>query len=260
MQLPAKLADVRDPDREDPRVVQVDLAGGEVRERLVGQVGAGERLQQLAGARTLDREQGGAGGDVGHGRDLVVPGVALDPGRHPPVDQVGHDHQEPRLAQPGDRQVGDDPAGRVEPLRVDDPPHRDRDVRRAHAVEHRLRVAALDQELGHDRHVQHAHGLADRAVLGRLVVEARVAAPALGQDRPRAIDVEPLRVLPARRDREPRPGRGEPVVDHGPAHVAGGPGVPGREAGVPEQRPQLLHRAIPPEPAARLEGLRPVHA
>ena len=64
-----------------------------------------------------------------------------------------------------------------------------------------------------------------------------VAAPA-GPDRRRWTpgSREPLRVLPARRDREVRPGGRQPVVDDRAADVAGGARMPVRPGGVAEER------------------------
>ena len=53
-------------------------------------------------------------------------------------------------------------------------------------------------------------------------------------------------------------GGGQPVVQHGPAHVPPGGRLPGRPDRVPEQHAQLLHGPLGPEPARRLVAVGPV--
>ena len=61
-------------------------------------------------------------------------------------------------------------------------------------------------------------------MLGRLEREARRRGPSPARSSGCGAGArEPLRVLPAGRDREVRAGGGEPVVDDGPPDVAGGP-------------------------------------
>ena len=90
------------------------------------------------------------------------------------------------------------PAAFVQPLRVDDAPDRDRHVVRADQVERPFGVAPLDQELGHERHVEHADGFAHHAMLGRLERERVVARPTELDVGVRARRGEPFGVLPAR--------------------------------------------------------------
>ena len=110
------------------------------------------------------------------------------------------------------------------------------------------------------RHVQHADGLADRAVLRRHVGERRVAAPALwhapGSSRSTSNHSgysqpdDAVKCAPPAASRSWMTERRTLRADQR---------VPGRERGVAEQRPQLLDGAVLPEPAAGLEGLGPVH-
>ena len=255
VQLPAQLTHVRDPHRQDAGVVEVDLPRGQERERLVGQVGAREAGQELPRERALDGHEGRPGRDV-RDRDVgILRRVALDPRRDPPVDEVGHDDEEPVLRQARDGQVGLDPAGRVQPRGVHEAPDRDGHVVGRDQVEDPLRVAALDEELGHQGHVQHAHGLSDGAVLGSLERERRVAAPTRDDLRGLAGACEPLGVFPPGRRPEVGPGCRQSIVDGRAADVPPGPVVPVREGAVGEQPAQLLDGSIRAEAPARLERL-----
>ena len=109
MELPAELADIGDPQRQHPRVADVDLARRQIRERLVRQVGRSSAGRGVARTGPWTVISVVPDGDVGDRHELAVRDVPLDPRRHPPVDEVRDDERK-RSSQPGDGQVGDDPA------------------------------------------------------------------------------------------------------------------------------------------------------
>ena len=67
VELPAQLADIGDPAGAHAGVADLELARGAEREGGVGQILAGELLQQRARARPHQAEHRQAGGDVDHG-------------------------------------------------------------------------------------------------------------------------------------------------------------------------------------------------
>ena len=108
------------------------------RERLVRQVGGGERLQQLARARALHVDLRVARGDVGD------EGVARRRGAGASRSRRGGARcrrrpPEPLVVELGDREVGLELAALVEPLRVGDVPGVAVDVVGRDAVEERAR-------------------------------------------------------------------------------------------------------------------------
>ena len=106
VELVAELAEVGDADAQHAREADVDLARGAERERLVRQVGAGDRLQQLARARPLHVDLRVAGGHVGDEGVRVVRDVAPHPGLDVAVRGVGRDDPEALVVELGDGEVG----------------------------------------------------------------------------------------------------------------------------------------------------------
>ena len=93
VELVAELAHIGDADAQRARKADVDLARGAERECLVGEVGAGQRLQQLARARALHVDLAISRGHVGDDRLRVAGNVAPHPGLGMAVHGVGHDDE-----------------------------------------------------------------------------------------------------------------------------------------------------------------------
>ena len=175
------------------------------------------------------------------------------------MNVVAADHDVRVLGLPGDRDVGDDPAPLVQPLRVDDPPHWGVDVVRADPVEHRHRVRTLHHVVRHQRHVEDREVLAGVEVLlaGALEGLAALEAPLDGRRDARTGEV--VRVLPpAGRDEVRAVGEVLRVVRR-PPHVPPEPRLCVRPGQVIQQEAQPLHGALLAEHPGRLELVRPVH-
>ncbi len=189
-----------------------------------------------------------------------VAGLPADPGRHPAVDVVAADHDVRVLGLAGHRDVGDDPAALVQPLRVDDPADRGVDVVRADPVEHGHRVRSLYDVVRHQRHVEDREVLARVEVLLAGALERLTAFEAPLDRRGDARAGEVVGVLPAAgRDEVGAVGDVLGVVRR-PAHVASEPGLGVRPGQVVEQEAQPLDGALLAEQAGGLELVRPVHA
>ena len=137
----------------------------------------GQRLQQLARARPLHVELGVAGRHVGDERVRVAE-VPPHPGLDVAVRGVGGDDPEALVVELGHGEVGLERAALVEPLGVGDrrpasPSTSLAEMRSSTAPG----VAALHEELRHERHVHDDHALARGAVLGRPVREPVLAGP-----------------------------------------------------------------------------------
>ena len=107
VQLPAELADVREPQRGHRHVPHVERAGLEVAEGLVRDVDVGQRRQHVPCLRPPQAQAAGAGRDVADRDAPVVRGVAVEPGQ---VEVAVGADLEPLRPEPGDRQVAADPA------------------------------------------------------------------------------------------------------------------------------------------------------
>ena len=124
------------------------------------QVGGRHELHQLARARALDVDLRVAGGHVGDERVRVAE-VALHPGLDVAMRGVGRDDPEALVVELGDGEVGLELAALVEPLRVrDHARRRRRRCSREIQLSSSPGVAALDEELRHERHVHEDHALA----------------------------------------------------------------------------------------------------
>ena len=148
------------------------------------------------------------GSDVGDEGVRVVRNVAPHPRFDVTDHRVGDDDQEALVAELGDGQVGLERAGVVQPLRVGDHPRRAVDVVGGDAIEAPAGVAALHQELAHERHVHDDDVVARRAMLGLPVREPALPAP--GQRprvRRRAWRPVPVGALPAAHFAEVAAGR-----------------------------------------------------
>ena len=196
VQLPAELTDVRDAHREHARASDLDVAGAEEGEPLVGEVVARDPLQQLARPRPGDREHAVACGDVLDPHRPVLRGVTLDPGE---VVRLGRCRRHDVVAAGLDERDGDvglDAAPGRAHLRQRHPPHLGRQPVGAEPVEQRLGALAADDELREARLVEHADAAAHRAALLADGVEPVAAAERVlvaGGPGPR----EPERALPA---------------------------------------------------------------
>ena len=139
---------------------------------------AGQRLHQLARARALDVDLRVARRHVGDERVRVVRDVPAHPRLDVAMRGVGGDDPEALVVELGHREVGLSLPAVVEPLRV-----RDRAARRRRRCspqirfEHAPGVAALDEELRHERHVHEDHALARRAVLALPTVGNQLGRP-----------------------------------------------------------------------------------
>ncbi len=125
-------------------------------------------------------------------------------------------------------------------------------------LQHGSGVRALHDQLGHQRHVEHADGLAHGVVLARHDVVRCL--PAEVQRRRRVLPRrgEPLRELPACRLAEVRALRGEAVVQDRAPDVPRGRRLPGRPHAVTEQDAELLDGPLLAEAPGRLIAGRPV--
>src|SRR5579863_2916596 len=149
------------------------------------------------------------------GRDM-----AADPGLDMGLREGRGDDQEALRRQPRDREIGFDTAARVQELRVDDAADADADRCGRDAVQHRLGVAALYEELGEGALLEHADALAHRAMLLGMVGEPVLPSPAVLVLRSLAGLRIPIGPFPAGGFAEAGPSRGQPVVQDALLDVA----------------------------------------
>ena len=120
VQLPAELADVRDPDREARNCTDRELLRPHVAKGAARQVGRRQGLQQRTGVRPPDPETGERGRHVGDVHRAVARRVLTDPGEVVLAERGSGDDPEAILGESRHREVAFDPAFRVEHLRVRD--------------------------------------------------------------------------------------------------------------------------------------------
>ena len=166
VELPAELADVRHPDGETRHRPERELSGGHVRERVAGERGDGQRLQDLARCGPPDPETGIRRRDVDDGDRAVDREVLPEPGGVVLAERRAGDDPEALLTQPRDREVALDPASLVQHLRVRDPSDLAGDTVRAQPLEERRSALPGDVELRERRLVEDGRRLAARPVLG----------------------------------------------------------------------------------------------
>ena len=176
VQLVPEFAQVGDPYAQHASEADLDVSRGAERERLVRQIGVGERLQQRSRQRTLQVDLGEPGRHVGDERVVRV-GVASQSRLDVAVRGVGGHHEEVVGVEFGDREVGLERSGLAQPLRVRDPPGLAVHCVGRQLVDHGAGVAALHPELRHERHVHHDHALAAGTVLGGPLVPERRTSP-----------------------------------------------------------------------------------
>ena len=203
--------------KPQPRSISRDVPNGKASADRSASV---QGLQQPAGVRPHHRDHRQGLADVGDGGELVRADMPFQPVAVAGQGGGAGQHQEPGLVQPGDGDVGLDPAMRVEPLGVDDAARLDRQVARADPLQHGFRVPALHQELAERGGVEHADGVPDGAVLGRRVLE-----PVLAAERVLVLALDarggvPVGALPAQQLAEHRPGGRNPVVQRAAAQPA----------------------------------------
>ena len=176
------------------------------------------------------------------------------------MDGVAADHDVPVLGEPGDGDVGDDPAALVEPLGVHDPADRGVDVVRADAVEHRHRVRPLHQVVRHQCEVEDREVLAGLEVLLARALEGLTPriAPLDGRGDTRAGEV--VGELPAAGRHEVCTVGDVLGVVRRASYVATALVLGVRPGQVVEQEAQPLDRALLAEEPGRLELVRPVDA
>ncbi len=225
VQLPAEFADVTEAHRGDRDMAEVGVPGLEVAEGLVGEVVAGERLDQVAGERTPDADAAGAGRDVAD-LDPLVRGVPQQPVEV--GSAVGADLEAVR-GEPGHGEVGADAAGLVQEQGVRDRARLLGEVVAGHPLEEGKGAGPGDLQPAQRGHVVQGDLFAGGPGLGggdRRPV-ARRPGVTLGEPEPlreRGVGLVPVRALPATALQEVRAELLLPRVE-----------------GAGAQRPRLLH-------------------
>ena len=205
VQLPAEVADVRDPRRQGELRADLERAAGAELEGLVGDVVARHRGQDVARPRAPQPDRRPRRGDVDQRGRSVLRQVVAEPllVSHP-VRAAGHDPEQV-VAEPHDREVGLEAAARRQQWGVDDASDRHVHLTGGDPLQPVQGAGTGDVEDRERRQVEDAGVLAHREVLGiddrrppaRVpLVRARLDAVVLDQ---RRVRLEPLRPLPARR-------------------------------------------------------------
>ena len=241
VQLPAELADVRDPRRTARRATDLDVANRAEGKRVAGEILSGDRAHDVPALRPHDPEHRPLCGDVDHDRVRIGVDVALEPGEIAPRHPGAAHHQEFVLGEPRHRELRLDAAALVQPVGVHEPAGLDVDIVAADALQRPTGVAALDDVLGKARLVEQGDALARRAMLGRRVLEPVLAMEAVLVARLDALRGEPVRPLPARRLAETGAALGEPLVHRRVPHVARGGELAVGVVAVVEQSERLRH-------------------
>ena len=171
------------------------------------------------------------------------------------MDEVrGHD-EELLLGESGDRQVGGDSAGGVEPLGVDQPTDLTVDDADREPVEYLRRIGTLDEELRHQAHIEDADVLTHGTVFAAHDVETRLPGEVERGRRMFAVGVVPLGELPPHGGVEVPTGGHQSVVQHRTSHIARRTRFPGGPDRITEQHAELLDGAFGAEaPGGLMRG------
>ena len=230
VELPAELPDVRHADGEARHRADRDRLRGHVRERGRREVGARQRLEDLARGRPPQAEAGVLRGHVGDVDGAVVRRMLADPREVVLAERRARDDPESIVREPRHREVALDPAALVEHLGVRDAADIAGDAVRAEALEERCRALAGDVELREGRLVEQRGPLAACDVLGADGRRPELPGPPARAERLvacRRIRLEPVGALPPRLLPEDGTELGEPRIGGGdPQGPPGAPLVP----------------------------------